>query len=157
MCAATFNYDLFKISDDNRSLNFYDTANSLSVIPTVSKTTRITEQTSSLIDNIIINNLISFKSGIFTFDICDYLPIFIVNKSIFQILNNILETVCYRKITTNSLSNMFHAFSEINFNHLFQVDYNLAIDELHNSILNLCNHFSPIKTKSIVQKDMDKT
>ena len=51
---------------------------------------------------------------------------------------------------------MFQAFSEINFNHLFYVDCDLAIEELHNSLLNLYNQFSPIKTKSITHKDRNK-
>ena len=67
-------------------------------------------------------------------------------------MNSIPETVRYRKITTKSLSNMFQAFTKYNFNHLFYEDCDLAIDELHKRILNLCNHFSPIKRNLLLKK-----
>ena len=66
LICGDFNLDLLKISDDLHSNTFYNTVNSLSLIPTIMKPTRITDFSYSLIDNILTNYFENFSSGIFT-------------------------------------------------------------------------------------------
>ena len=49
-----------------------------SLLPVISRPTRITEQTSSLIDNIFIKYPMNFQSGLLISTISDHLPVFII-------------------------------------------------------------------------------
>ena len=72
------NLDLLKIngSDSSNSI-FYNTMSSLSLLPVISKPTRITADTSTIIDNVFTNIFLRFTSGILTSDTSDHLPIFL--------------------------------------------------------------------------------
>ena len=79
------NLDLLKMNDDRTSGLFYHTMNTLSLIPTINKPTRIADTSCTLIDNIFVSNLNDFTSGIFTVDITDHLPFFLVYKITFYL------------------------------------------------------------------------
>ena len=84
--AGDFNIDL--LNEDHRSIkiDFLNSLYSNNLLPVLTKPTRITEHSSSLIDNIFTNNLNLLSSGIIYSDISDHLPIFIMsNKSEFDV------------------------------------------------------------------------
>ena len=73
-----FNLDLFNISSDNASLEFFNILASYGFLPTIFKSTRISDGRWSLIDNIFCNNIeLVTSSGIIYEDISDHLPIFV--------------------------------------------------------------------------------
>ena len=80
--AGDFNIDLLK-SDSNVETNaFVDTLLSYSFFPTITKPTRITRESATLIDNIYTNAFdqsINNVNGILYTDISDHLPIFIIH------------------------------------------------------------------------------
>ena len=51
---------------------------SIYLLPTISRPTRITESSCTLIDIVFASNLNNFKSRVFTADIYDHLPISIL-------------------------------------------------------------------------------
>ena len=109
------NLCMTKINDDATIASFYHTMQALSLIPTISKPTRITGTTCTLIDNIFVSNLNNFKSGSFVVDISDHLPIFIIYENYFLPEAQITQTIKYRKITENTLCELRQALSEDSF------------------------------------------
>ena len=76
MC-GDFNIDLLKIDTHNQIKHYMDTLNSYGLFPTITKPTRVTKETATLIDNIFTNAYShSYASGILVSDISDHFPIF---------------------------------------------------------------------------------
>lgn len=61
-----------------------DSINSIAFILTISWPTCITEESSSLIDNIIVNKPSNYKSEISNFDLTDNLPTLIIQNFFLQ-------------------------------------------------------------------------
>ena len=62
----------------NLAVQFYNTIDYLSMVPTITRTTRNAQASCSLLDNFFITNLRNFKNGILSIDISDLLPIFLI-------------------------------------------------------------------------------
>ena len=75
-----FNVDLMKLNTSSYSNEFLETLYAFSFLPMISKPTRITDRSMTLIDNIYSNydDNICTSSGIMVTDISDHLPIFYV-------------------------------------------------------------------------------
>ena len=72
-----FNIDLLKHETHNNTKQFLDTMYSLGLYPLIDKPTRITDSSTTLIDNIFTNELrFNLTSGIMFNDTSDHLPIF---------------------------------------------------------------------------------
>ena len=72
-----FNVDFLKYNDDKQTSEYMDMLLDLGYLPLVTKATRITYHTSTLIDHIYTNTPEKvIKSGICLADISDHLPIF---------------------------------------------------------------------------------
>ena len=78
-----FNIDLLK-SDENPHVNdFLNQMFSSSFQPLITRPTRITNSSATLIDNIFVNNLEEiYTSGILFTDLSDHLPIFQITGNI---------------------------------------------------------------------------
>ena len=83
-----------------------DTLFSNGIRPLINKPTRITIESSTVIDNIFTNSLDEFNSGIFVNDISDHLPIFTVFPSN-AFLKTRMKTCQYKRLTNaENLSNL---------------------------------------------------
>ena len=86
----------------------YDRIYSLDLLPVITKATRITNHTATLIDHIYTNNISRLTSGIVTVDISDHLPVFrMVDTSLKKQIDKIriLETTV--NLTQNHTSMIF--------------------------------------------------
>lgn len=83
-----FNLDLLNYLNDNRCLNFMNVMFSNSMTPIITKPTRITQNSSTLIDNIFIVHPESFLAGCLTMTLSDHYGIFIVKKN-FCLMSNV--------------------------------------------------------------------
>ena len=73
-----FNIDLFALLDDNQCQDFFNALTSFGYLPTISKTTRLSDSKQSLIDNIFCNNIEFINnSGIIYDDTTDHYPVFV--------------------------------------------------------------------------------
>ena len=99
MC-GDFNIDLLKHGTHNNTKQFLDTMHSVGLYPLIVKPTRITDSSTTLIDNIFANELrFNLTSGIMFNDISDHLPIFALceynisryNVKEFQFIRNMNE------------------------------------------------------------------
>ena len=74
-----FNLDLLKHESHSVTAQFIESLFAFSFLPMITKPTRITAHSATLIDNIFTNNTtVSLKSGLIISDISDHLPIFSV-------------------------------------------------------------------------------
>ena len=153
-----FNLNLMNMTEAaNNSSVFHNNMQTLALLPVISKPTRISKSSSSLIDNIFVNNLVNFRSGIFTIDISDHMPIFIIYKQYFDSEKNPPKKISYRIINETTLQNLYNNFSLIDANEIMsKTDVNDALITLHNKILDCYNVSCPIKTKTVSVKDQTK-
>ena len=77
-----FNIDLLKNEYCNYSNNVFNQLSSSGYMPLITKPTRITKSTATLIDNIFTNNSneTGHQSGILLNDMSDHLPIFTITE-----------------------------------------------------------------------------
>ena len=155
LVCGDFNLCMLRMHEDAASASFYHSMQALSLVPTISKPTRITDNSSTLIDNIFATNLNNFSSGAFVVDISDHLPIFIIYKNFFQPQQSQApHSFKYRKITDATLSDLHFALSRDALWEILDEDnVDIAIELLHNKILSNFNNCCPIKTKFISPKD----
>ena len=153
-----FNFDLLKYEENNITQDFLNTMNSQSLIPVISKPTRVTDSSATLIDNIFISNPINFTSGIIITDISDHFPIFINLRSVFS--RNIDDPnikIEYRLINDNTMKNFHQTVSSIDFTDIINTeDCSTAISQLTDLLdynYKLC---FPIKIKTISYKNFVK-
>ena len=153
-----FNFDLLKVNDvGSHSATFYATMNSLSLLPVISRPTRISGTSCTLIDNIFVSNLNNSKSAILTIDITDHFPIFLVHKS--YLVNNTLQPkiVQYRVFNETTNLNFHDRFMSMNLDEILsEADPDRATSILHSKILEAFNESCPIKNKTISVKDQMK-
>ena len=98
-----FNIDLLADDHHNFSTNFSNSLSSLSFQPHINLPTRITEFSSSLIDNIFSNNYSHHSSAIIYSDISDHLPILV---SFHQDNSNKFELSQYFGFNSTSIKNI---------------------------------------------------
>ena len=88
-------YDLFSINSNNRSFEFYLLHTSLEFFPTMARTTRVSSNSCSLIDNVWTNSIAAVKkSGLILSGIADTFPIF-VNQ---YLATDLLDTLATYKV-----------------------------------------------------------
>ena len=76
-----FNVNLLNYDNYKGTMDFLNALFSLGLYPCIDKPTRITQSSSSLIDNIFTNALhVEVKSGILINDISDHLPVFTISN-----------------------------------------------------------------------------
>ncbi|XP_072041239.1 uncharacterized protein [Amphiura filiformis] len=79
-----FNINLFNDDVHKPTGEFVDVITSYSLYPSITKPTRITRKSATLIDNFFTNNYANQTSGIILTDISDHLPIFVsTNLSVY--------------------------------------------------------------------------
>ena len=94
-----FNYNLFNVKHHQETENFYNDLISSSFCPIITKSTRITDQSSTLIDQIWINDMTNDKieSKLLLTDITDHLPIIYIKYPMKNISG--YTTATYRQLS----------------------------------------------------------
>ena len=121
---------------------------SQSLIPIITKPSRITNQTATLIDNIFINHPNGFVSGILISDISGHLPLFIIKRNLFTKKSSQQNTnVKYRLINDSLLC--------LDLNHITGSDNcTTAMESLAHAVDNTYKLCCPIKSKTLSNKDL---
>ena len=79
-----FNLNLLNYDNDDKVKVFVDLMNSCGLFSLITKPTRISQTTTTLIDNIFTNCIHNeFDAGILCLDISDHMPVFCVNRGDF--------------------------------------------------------------------------
>ena len=130
---------------------------SLSLLPVISKPTRITDDTSTIIDIIFTDNFQNFTSAIMTCDISDNLPIFVIYFDYYNEIRMQPKEYSCRVINVETLDKLYHKVASTIFSDvLSEADVYSAVISFRNKLLNFYNKCCPIKTKSIPVKDQLK-
>ena len=146
-----FNINLLKIDTNQLTADFYQTLISYSLIPTITKPTRITHHTATLIDNIFTNDYNHNHSpGLLFTDITDHLPIFLITELSTQKIKNNKTT--FRFINKTNLNEFNQAVLSCNWSPVLDesdpnISYNLFMDKF-NQLYELYFPFKEHKTKS---------
>ena len=80
---ADYKINLLNVDSHSLTVDFNDTMYSSGLVPLITRPTRVTENSATLIDNIFTNKVVSYDEsvyGILVADISDHYPIFCVDK-----------------------------------------------------------------------------
>ena len=108
-----FNVDLLQHDKNNDTNNFIDHLYSFGLHPLITRPTRITSHSKTLIDNIFTTNLSDIHSGLVINDLSDHLPIFLI----FEYKHNKSTNVIYntkRVVNDHNINVMMDKLKETN-------------------------------------------
>ena len=102
-----FNIDLLNPNNNIQIDEFSAAMYSMGLYPTITKPTRITPHSATIIDNIYTNNMENnIVSGIFMNDISDHLPVFAIYDCNYSMKKEVV-TKTYRRVRTEEALNSF--------------------------------------------------
>ena len=128
-----FNIDLLKFESDARINTFIDNMISLGMLPIITKPTRVTKDTATLIDHIYLNTSnSSVTSGIIITDVADHFGVFTMIEDI--AVKKISSLKQYRPFTDNNLTYFKQLLTENDYSSVLN---NNDVDEAYNKFLNI--------------------
>ena len=147
-----FNIDLLKIDQCNYAHNFMLSLQSCSMIPSIDKPTRVHRNSSTLIDNIFINNPDNIlASGNIISDVSDHFSQFCILNSIASVRQNIFKHK-YRDYSQFSETLFNNELSEIDWESILMNSSsdnpNKAFSTFFNKLNKTLNKHAPLKTIS---------
>ena len=149
------NLDLLKCEQHKPTQEFLEMLYDNNMIPTITKPTRITTSSATLIDNIIINLDLSEQtiSGIIEDNISDHLPCFVTIRELNMPRKSSLQ-VTSRDVRPKQLNALKKKLSENPGLLLPQHEkgVNAQFQEFHSTLLHEIDHFLPMKTRTIKQQ-----
>ena len=132
--------------------DFIDQLYSYGLQPLITRPTRITRDTKTLIDNIFTTDLNSHKqSGIIINDISDHLPIYVVTRYIHK---ETLNKTCVKKRVINDVTKkaLIKDLENCNWDEILaEEDVNITYNKFVNMFTNLFNTNCPVNTSNITQ------
>ena len=148
------NFDFLKIKEHKNTSDLFELFISQGVLPTITRPTRITSKTATLIDNIYIQpqNHNDIVSGIITTKLSDHLPIFtFLGKKM-----NKRETVSmkYRVLNDDHLQKIFTEIESFNWNFLKSKTIEESYDAFTNKLNEILETVSPEKNKTFSPKNI---
>ena len=145
------NLDFLKIHQHSNTSKFLDINLTNDLLPTISKPTRITHRSCTLIDNIYISNSMgnNMESRLLSTDISDHLPCLTAIK-----IGKVRESrkpsqISRRKINTANIARIKNALKVVNWNTVHDLDSNEGYDFLINKIVSILDTIAPESTVTI--------
>lgn len=153
MVCGDFNVNL--LSPDPSE--FLNSMAEISLIPTISKPTRITNTSASLIDNIFIKLPFNFISGILVYDISDHLPVFLIRKDFVpKKPNSLPQNISYRAINQHNMDTFFERIFEVSNNFALSSTADDSLDKFLKFIHDQYFSCFPIKSFTVSPKNFLK-
>ena len=148
-----FNVNLLNEDTHSHTNDFINTLTSHSFYPSITKPTRITSRSASLIDNIFTNSKAYQTSGIVISDISDHLPIFIkTNLTIFR-NQNAKSEIEIREYTSANVENFKKELNNVDWTSVCnQDDVNVSYSNFINKFNEQFDKCIPKKMKRINSK-----
>ena len=138
--AGDFNVNLIYVANDANVNNFFAAFASAGFIPHISRPTRITSTSVSLLDNIwtnFVNNVDMIEAGLILNDLSDHLPVFsVIPIEVKKALSsNSQEKILYRKINNFTILKLVDNLSRENWDDFYnQSDINKKYEIFINKI-----------------------
>ncbi len=149
------NFNYLKINSHNPTLDLLNQAFSHGLLPCITKPTRITHNTATLIDNIYVNASVctqGIKSGLILADISDHLPVFILAGHEATTQNKPPVTFTCRKLNEKAYQNIRNAVATIDWNYLHSLDTNSAFESFQQVLTDIIDDIAPLRSTSISRK-----
>lgn len=133
-----FNIDLLK-QNNFYTQDFFNLLKTFGFYPFISKPTRITEFTATVIDNIFSNASVSTKNqaGIFVVDISDHLPIYYMEKEKIRQKSFIKEEITCRDFRNDNIEKFKMNMANINWNQIIECQ---TCEDAYNAFHTLCTN-----------------
>ena len=155
---SDFNRDLLAIDNHVPTAEFIHRIYSLSLMPVISKPTRVTNRSATLIGNIFVGGTLEHRAGILFSYISNQFPIFIIKKNYFSTCNrnNAIE-ITYRAITEQTVLHFRQLLLASDLAGMTQrEDIDDAFHLLYENVFDAYNIACPIVKKSMSMKRMRK-
>ena len=143
-----FNINLMNSDSHTPTSEFLDLMYSNSLLPLITKPTRVTNETFSLIDNIFHNDVdkACYENGIIYTDITDHLPIFSIKKNS-KIAPKIHKTLKIRNYSKKNVDKFCKKLAESNWSPLYDIgNAQDAFSYFYDKYCTLCKESFPYKT-----------
>ena len=143
-----FNLDLFKANENQFINGFINQMFSSTFYPLISKPTRITNSSATLIDNIFVNNLDEcHKCGILFTDLSDHLPVFQITTSPKEVNHKSGVNTNYRLINKTTVDRLCQDLITEDWNDLYNnTDTQDAYNYFYNKLFSLYDKNIPLKS-----------
>ena len=148
------NYDFLKINESKHIAELFDLKLSHGLVPTITRPTRITHSSATLIDNIYtkINSKTAIQSGIILNKISDHLPVFLFIGSEKKYKNEPMQITCHT-INESQIQQIKTTLENYDWTEMYNiVDINEAYSYFSQTLNNIINTIAPVKIKTIPYK-----
>ena len=151
------NIDFLKINQDKKSSELLDVSLNNGILPTITRPTRVTHSTSTLIDNIYISHNLckSYHSAIITTDISDHFPCLTMLSTKKIIKNDYIEFRS-RKLNPNKLRKISEHLSYTEWNCLNSLETQDAYTKFEEVITTAINKYAPEQTHKVKQNNINE-
>ena len=159
-----FNYNLFNIQHHQLTEEYYNYMQANSYIPLITKPTRVTNTSTTLLDHIWTNNLQSIeqsqiKCGILIEDLSDHLPIFLIRKA--STYPQGYSNIKFRVFSDNNITNFkseiaSHSTKLNNIVTNSNINVNEKVTKYFKEYKTIYNKHFPLKNKKVHNKTLSK-
>ena len=152
------NLDLLKSDQHKPTQTFLETIYELGMLPMITKPTRISTSSATLIDNILVNQKLAHmaSSGIFIDNISDHFPCYFILPDINPLRKKPLE-ITSRDLRHKNLEALKEYLKLPGYLLPLNCDTaNEQFNQFHQKLEDAVNHFLPIKTRKIPHKSIRK-
>ena len=137
------NIDFFRYNTDNQISEYLDMLLSLGYLPIITKPTRITDHSATLIDHIYTNVPQKVvESGICLAGITDHLPIFCTVDNKFPTYHGLRY---FRDFSRFKDELFINDLNNLNFNNLVSSDVNQSMNNIHKALTKITDKYAPLK------------
>ena len=149
-----FNIDLLQSDKDNSVSNFIDHLYSMGLHPLITRPTRITCQSKTLIDNIFTSDVTShIQSGLLINDTSDHLPIFQITDIGISCTNNNSVYNKKRIVTDRNIGEIISELVKIEWDEILNSDdINFSYETFVNKLTDIYRKKCPIVTSKVTNK-----
>ena len=132
-----YNINLLNVDSHSLTADFNDTIYSYGLVPLITRPTRVTETSATLIDNIFTNKIIRYGEsiyGILIFDISDHYPIFCIETSLKR--KSIIVPFLKREYTEKNKMKFVDVMSRLDWEDIYSAtDMQCAFSLFHSKLI----------------------
>ena len=149
------NMDLLKHQSHNQTKSFLESIYNQGLVPLITKPTRITSNSATLIDNILVSQKLSdsTKHGIICDHISDHLPCYALFENLAMKKKGVL-TITSRDVRKKNMDALKKKLADGILSPPSELDVNEQFDYFHDNLSEAIDHFLPIVTRKIPYKSI---
>ena len=152
------NLDFLKHSIHKRTQDFIELNLDNNLIPSLTRLTRITKSSATLIDNVMISQglMINSESRIIIDDISDHLPCVVKLKNLLHETKT-SKIITSRNLTDKALKKINDSLMRTSWSAVITENVNDSFDKFHDLLLKTIDMHAPIVTRKLSSKSFRRT